>query len=152
MSSRDGAVGVLLAAEPGRTPRADARRNMERLVEAARAAVAEIGVEVTAHEIARRAGVGIGTFYRRVSSREALLEAVLDEVLAEMADLAADAAATPTPGADSRPSPPRTCGCVRRAAASARPWAAPADRTSTRFSGRSRRAYGSWWSARRRPG
>ncbi|MBE3012540.1 TetR/AcrR family transcriptional regulator [Microbispora sp. NEAU-D428] len=97
MSSRDGAVGVLLAAEPGRTPRADARRNMERLVEAARAAVAEIGVEVTAHEIARRAGVGIGTFYRRVSSREALLEAVLDEVLAEMADLAANAAADSDP-------------------------------------------------------
>ncbi|MEU7689493.1 TetR/AcrR family transcriptional regulator [Microbispora sp. SCL1-1] len=97
MSSRDGAVGALLAAEPGRTPRADARRNMERLVEAARAAVAETGIEVTAHEIARRAGVGIGTFYRRVSSREALLEAVLDEVLAEMADLAANAAADPDP-------------------------------------------------------
>ncbi|WP_182902602.1 TetR/AcrR family transcriptional regulator [Microbispora sp. H10830] len=97
MSGRDGAVGVLLSAEPGRTPRADARRNMERLVEAARAAVAEIGVEVTAHEIARRAGVGIGTFYRRVSSREALLEAVLDEVLAEMADLAANAGADPDP-------------------------------------------------------
>ncbi|MEV4294159.1 TetR/AcrR family transcriptional regulator [Microbispora rosea] len=97
MSSRDGAVGVLLAAEPGRTPRADARRNMERLVEAARAAVAEIGVEVTAHEIARRAGVGIGTFYRRVSSREALLEAVLDEVLTEMTDLAVNAAADPDP-------------------------------------------------------
>ncbi|RGA06267.1 TetR/AcrR family transcriptional regulator [Microbispora triticiradicis] len=97
MSSRDGAVGALLAAEQGRTPRADARRNMERLVEAARAAVAETGVEVTAHEIARRAGVGIGTFYRRVSSREALLEAVLDEVFAEMADLAANAAADPDP-------------------------------------------------------
>ncbi|WP_432865123.1 TetR/AcrR family transcriptional regulator [Microbispora rosea] len=97
MSSRDGAVAVLLAAEPGRMPRADARRNIERLVEAARAAVAEIGVEVTAHEIARRAGVGIGTFYRRVSSREALLEAVLDEVLAEMTDLAANAAADPDP-------------------------------------------------------
>ncbi|MCP2323483.1 AcrR family transcriptional regulator [Hamadaea flava] len=66
-----------------RRPRADAQRNVERLVAAARAAVAEVGIAVTAHEIARRAGVGIGTFYRRVPSREALLEAVLAELLGE---------------------------------------------------------------------
>jgi len=76
-------VDRLLADEAGRRPRADARRNLERLVAAARSAVAEVGVDATAHEIARRAGVGIGTFYRRVSSREALLETVLQEVLGE---------------------------------------------------------------------
>ncbi|MCP2342265.1 TetR/AcrR family transcriptional regulator [Actinomadura rupiterrae] len=77
------AVERLLDDGSGRRPRADARRNVERLVEAAREAAAE-GGEITAHEIARRAGVGIGTFYRRVGSLEALLEAVLGEVLAEI--------------------------------------------------------------------
>jgi len=74
------AVDQLLSEE---TPRADAARNVERLVAAARAAIAEGGTRVTAHEIARRAGVGIGTFYRRVESREALLLAVLGELLGD---------------------------------------------------------------------
>lgn len=75
----------------GPAPRADARRNVERLVAAARAAVDEVGTTVTAHEIARRAGVGIGTFYRRVPSREALLEAVLAGAIDEMTELARSA-------------------------------------------------------------
>lgn len=78
------AVERMLAGDAGRRPRADALRNLERLVTAARTAIAEDGVEVTAHEIARRAGVGVGTFYRRVSSRETLLYAVLEEVLGEV--------------------------------------------------------------------
>jgi AcrR family transcriptional regulator len=72
-------------------PRADAERNVRRLVEAAREAVAEVGVDVTAHEIARRAGVGIGTFYRRVPSRDALLVAVLSDTIAEIVELAGKA-------------------------------------------------------------
>jgi AcrR family transcriptional regulator len=79
------AVGRLL---DGANPRADARRSVERLVNAARAAIDEVGTAVTAHEIARRAGVGIGTFYRRVPSRDALLEAVLAGAIDEMIDLA----------------------------------------------------------------
>ncbi|SFK79344.1 DNA-binding transcriptional regulator, AcrR family [Amycolatopsis sacchari] len=79
--------------------RADARRNVARLVDAAREALAEVGIEVTAHEIARRAGVGIGTFYRRLSSREALLEAVLTDLLDEMTALAEDALTDPDPWA-----------------------------------------------------
>ncbi|WP_158887395.1 TetR/AcrR family transcriptional regulator [Amycolatopsis anabasis] len=78
-------------------PRADARRNVERLVAAARTAVAEVGVEVTAHEIARRAGVGIGTFYRRLPSREALLEAVLLDTVDEIIALAHRALDDPDP-------------------------------------------------------
>lgn len=74
------AVEKLLA---GSHPRADAQRNVERLVTAARAALAEVGTGVTAHEIARRADVGIGTFYRRVESREALVAAVLGELIAD---------------------------------------------------------------------
>jgi len=78
------AVDRLLADESGAVPRADARRNLERLVAAARSALAQVGVEVTAQEIAERAGVGKGTFYRRVPSLEVLLQAVLAEVLEEI--------------------------------------------------------------------
>lgn len=67
----------------GGLPRADAQRNVERLVAAARTALAEVGTGVTAHEIARRADVGVGTFYRRVESREALVAAVLAELIAD---------------------------------------------------------------------
>jgi AcrR family transcriptional regulator len=91
------AVDGLLAGGTGRRPRADAQRNVERLVAAAREAVGEVGVDVTAHEIARRAGVGIGTFYRRVPSREALLEAVLAELLGEAVALADRALEDPDP-------------------------------------------------------
>ncbi|MFF0268865.1 TetR/AcrR family transcriptional regulator [Kribbella sp. NPDC004536] len=81
----------------GPTPRADARRNVERLVAAAQAAVDEVGTAVTAHEIARRAGVGIGTFYRRVPSREALLEAVLAVAIEELTERARAAAKADDP-------------------------------------------------------
>ena len=81
----------------GLAPRADARRNVERLVAAARTAVDEVGTAVTAHEIARRAGVGVGTFYRRVPSREALLEAVLAGAIDEMTELARVARAADEP-------------------------------------------------------
>ncbi|MET8874693.1 TetR/AcrR family transcriptional regulator [Nocardia sp. NPDC004604] len=90
------AVDRLLADEAGRTPRADARRNLERLVTAARSALAEVGVEVTAQEIAQRAG-GKGTFYRRIPSRETLLQVVLEEVLGEMIASADNAIADPDP-------------------------------------------------------
>lgn len=57
--------------------RADARRNRERLLSAAMAAFTEHGSDDTSlEEIARRAGVGIGTLYRHFPSRQALLEAV----------------------------------------------------------------------------
>ncbi|GLW66622.1 TetR family transcriptional regulator [Actinomadura rubrobrunea] len=91
------AVDRLLGGASGRRPRADARRNLERLVAATREAVRELGGEVTAHEIARRAGVGIGTFYRRVGSLETLLEAVLEEVLGEIVARADEALAHPDP-------------------------------------------------------
>ncbi|MFE9319994.1 TetR/AcrR family transcriptional regulator [Nocardia sp. NPDC052278] len=91
------AVDRLLADEAGQAPRADARRNLERLVAAARSALAEVGVEVTAQEIAQRAGVGKGTFYRRIPSRETLLQVVLEEVLGDMISSADRAIAEPDP-------------------------------------------------------
>lgn len=64
-----------------RSQRADARRNYEKVVAAARDAFAEGGPSTSLEEIARRAQVGIGTLYRHFSSRQALLEAVyLEEV------------------------------------------------------------------------
>lgn len=59
--------------------RADALRNRERLVEVARDAFARNGVETSLEEIAREAGVGIGTLYRRFPARDDLIAAVLNE-------------------------------------------------------------------------
>jgi AcrR family transcriptional regulator len=59
-----------------RPKRADARRNYELVVAAARDAFAERGASTSLEEIARRAGVGIGTLYRHFPNRQALLEAV----------------------------------------------------------------------------
>jgi AcrR family transcriptional regulator len=64
-----------------RPMRADARRNYEKLVAAARAAFAADGTSAPLEDIADRAGVGIGTLYRHFPTRQALLEAVyVDEV------------------------------------------------------------------------
>jgi len=57
--------------------RSDARRNYERLLDEAKRAFAERGVDASLEEIARRAGVGIGTLYRHFPTREALLETLL---------------------------------------------------------------------------
>ncbi len=66
---------------PTRPKRADARRNYEKVLAAAREAFAEGGESTALEEIARRAGVGIGTLYRHFPTRQALLEAVyVDEV------------------------------------------------------------------------
>src|SRR5579884_3629919 len=60
----------------GRPKRADARRNYESVLAAAREAFAEGGESTALEDIARRAGVGIGTLYRHFPNRQALLEAV----------------------------------------------------------------------------
>ena len=59
-----------------RPKRADARRNYDKVVTAAREAFAERGASTSLEEIARRAEVGIGTLYRNFPNRQALLEAV----------------------------------------------------------------------------
>jgi AcrR family transcriptional regulator len=56
--------------------RADAQRNRDKLLEMAAAAFAEHGVEASLEEVARRAGVGIGTLYRHFPTREHLVEVV----------------------------------------------------------------------------
>ena len=74
-------------AEP-RPLRADARRNREKILRAARDAFAASGFDVPLDEISARAGVGPGTVYRHFPSKEALFEAV---ITARMRDIADDA-------------------------------------------------------------
>ncbi|WP_112241437.1 TetR/AcrR family transcriptional regulator [Kribbella monticola] len=71
-----------------RPSRADAARNYDLLVMAARQAFEEHGTDTSLEEIARRAGVGIGTLYRRFPSRTALLEAVYVEEIQSVCDRA----------------------------------------------------------------
>ncbi|HET9420472.1 MAG TPA: helix-turn-helix domain-containing protein [Nocardioides sp.] len=61
--------------------RADARRNQERLLAAARELIAERGAGVPLEDVAKRAGVGIATLYRRFPDRDALLRAVVLDAL-----------------------------------------------------------------------
>ena len=58
--------------------RADARRNREKVVAAAAAAFAESGLDAQVEDIARRAGVGVGTLYRHFPTKEALVVALAD--------------------------------------------------------------------------
>jgi AcrR family transcriptional regulator len=57
--------------------RADARRNRQRVLDVAQAVFAAEGLDVPIDEIARRAGLGVGTLYRHFPTKEALLEAIL---------------------------------------------------------------------------
>ncbi|MEU8708830.1 TetR/AcrR family transcriptional regulator [Streptomyces sp. NPDC048565] len=68
--------------------RVDAQRNAARVLEAARRAVASHGLDVSYHEIARQAGVGVGTVYRRYPERDQLMAAVLGDILTELIDTA----------------------------------------------------------------
>jgi AcrR family transcriptional regulator len=78
-----------------RPKRADARRNYEKLIAAARDAFAADGANASLEDIARRAQVGIGTLYRHFPSRQHLLEAVYLEEVEEMSRTAADLAELP---------------------------------------------------------
>jgi AcrR family transcriptional regulator len=73
-----------------RPKRADARRNYEKVLNAARKAFAEGGESTALEEIARRAGVGIGTLYRHFPNRQALLEALYVGEVEEMCRSAAE--------------------------------------------------------------
>jgi AcrR family transcriptional regulator len=70
----------------GRPVRADARRNRDRLLEAAVRAFASGGADVTLDAIAKTAGIGIGTLYRHFPTREALVEAAYRQELARLCD------------------------------------------------------------------
>jgi len=73
-----------------RKPRADSLRNRDLLLAAAKAAFGELGADTPLEDIARRAGVGIGTLYRHFPTREALVAAVYAREIQQLA-VSADA-------------------------------------------------------------
>lgn len=85
--------GLRLGCGDGRKPRADAARNRERVLEAAKHVFTEAGAEASLEAVARRAGVGIGTLYRHFPTREALSEAVYRREVEQLAELGARLAA-----------------------------------------------------------
>ena len=82
-----------------RPMRADAQRNYARLLDAASAAFLEHGADdVSLEEIARRAGVGIGTLYRHFPTRQALLEAVYRDQVETLSARARELSLSESPG------------------------------------------------------
>jgi AcrR family transcriptional regulator len=75
-------------AENIRRPRADAIRNRERVLEAAKTVFSAGGPDASLEAVARRAGVGIGTLYRHFPTREALFEAVYRREVQQLIELA----------------------------------------------------------------
>lgn len=84
---------AVAGSEPPNRLRADAERNRERVLQAAKDAFSSLGFDASYHDIARLAQVGVGTVYRRFPERTALLEAVLLDILEDLTTHAAHAAA-----------------------------------------------------------
>jgi AcrR family transcriptional regulator len=83
-------------AGPGQKPlRADAERNRRRILEAASEVFGERGLGATLDAVAERAGVGVGTVYRRFPDKEALVDALFEERIDEVRAIADEAARIP---------------------------------------------------------
>ena len=85
------------AAPKARALRADAQRNEDRVLEAAAAAFARDGADASVKDIARAAGVGVGTVYRRFPSKELLIEAIYRREVQILCDAAPELAAASPP-------------------------------------------------------
>jgi AcrR family transcriptional regulator len=81
-----------------RPQRSDARRNRERVLSAAESLFAEQGLRAQVEEVARRAGVGVGTVCRNFPTKQALIEAVLADMYDSLLAAAHDALADDDPG------------------------------------------------------
>ncbi|MEU6861436.1 helix-turn-helix domain-containing protein [Glycomyces sp. NPDC046736] len=106
--------------------RADAQRNRERIVAAAVDVISEKGPDVPMEEIAARAGVGVGTLYRRFPDRHSLIREVAADMFERVAALAADTVANQPTGWDAVVLLVRHCAEPGLGALSAalRPWLA----------------------------
>ena len=80
-----------------RKPRADAVRNRELVLEAAKAVFSAGGADASLEAVARRAGVGIGTLYRHFPTRESLYEAVYRREVEQLGELAEQLKSEPEP-------------------------------------------------------
>jgi AcrR family transcriptional regulator len=96
--ARTGAEHETEAAPSSRKLRADGQRNRARLTEVAKLAFADLGADVSLDEIARRAGVGIGTLYRHFPTRDAIIEAVYRREVEQLAGAAARLLGSLPPG------------------------------------------------------
>jgi AcrR family transcriptional regulator len=85
------------SAQTVRRPRADAVRNRERVLEAAKTVFSAGGPDASLEAVARRAGVGIGTLYRHFPTREALFEAVYRREVQQLSELADQLKSEATP-------------------------------------------------------
>jgi AcrR family transcriptional regulator len=94
LDQQEGPAG---ASDPlrARLLRADAERNRQRILEAAAEVFTERGFEATLDEVARRAGVGVGTVYRRFPDKASLAEALFTERIDELVELAERAQGEP---------------------------------------------------------
>ena len=81
-----------------RPMRADARRNRERVVKAAREVFAQYGREAGMDDVAKRAKVGVGTVYRHFPTKEALFAALIEDKFVRLKATACEYAATDDPG------------------------------------------------------
>jgi AcrR family transcriptional regulator len=82
---------------PVRGQRADARRNHKRVIEAARRCMAREGLDAQMEDVARRAGVGVGTVYRHFRTKEELVEALADDRFDRLRELAEESLAMEDP-------------------------------------------------------
>jgi AcrR family transcriptional regulator len=82
-------------ARPGRLLRADAERNRQRILAAAAELFTERGLEPSLDDVARHAGVGVGTVYRRFPDKASLADALFDERIDALVALAEEARAEP---------------------------------------------------------
>jgi AcrR family transcriptional regulator len=83
--------------QPARRPRADAKRNRERILEVAKEVFTRVGAAASLDDIARRSGIGSGTLYRHFPTRDALIEAVYRSEVEKLADAGPRFAATLPP-------------------------------------------------------
>ncbi|MDV9171418.1 helix-turn-helix domain-containing protein [Streptomyces sp. W16] len=85
-------------AEPGRAPlRRDAELNRRRLMAAAREVFRDRGLAATLDDVARHAGLGVGTAYRHFANKEELVDAVFEDMIDRVEACAREAAADPDP-------------------------------------------------------
>src|ERR1700712_1365304 len=96
MTSRPEPEGRM-AGTAARGLRVDAERNREKVVEAARAVFAEQGLDASTNEIARRAGVGVATLFRRFPTRDELVAAAFAEKMNAYTEAIDQALADPEP-------------------------------------------------------
>jgi len=104
------AGGADAGGTPGRPLRADAERNRQRLITAAREVFAERGLHVPVEDIARHAGVGVATLYRRFPTRAHLIAGAFEAKMCAYADAVAQALAEADPWAG-------FCGYIERVCA-----------------------------------